>query len=169
MLPLLAALVATSTSPTLLESSVPWWERITVTVDPRGTQQSCRYEASLAPIGIKDCDEETAATVSNGAKGPTGAFSRITYERRFSPGSQLDSGRLSPGDQLLGRQVMFLTFDPAGLIDSCKIVATTGDMSFQYDCDEARKEQFRSQAGNAPLPRQAFMTILAYGHVEQIA
>lgn len=163
-----AALAASAASP-LLESSVPWWERITVTVDDKGKQQSCQYEMSLSSAGAKACDEATAASMGTGARGPSGVFSRVTYERRFSPGGQLDSGRLRPGDELLGRQVMFLTIDADGSIGSCRVVATTGDMAFQYDCDAARKEQFRTHAGSGPGSRQAFMTILAYGHMEQIS
>jgi hypothetical protein len=169
VLALLAAALAASTPSPVLETSVPWWERVTVTVDQEGKQQSCRYEASLSPSGAGACDEEVAASVQAGARGASGRFSKVTFERRFSPGGQLDSGRLQPGDELLGRQVMHLTFDAAGAIVSCRVVAATGDMAFQYDCDEARKEQFRALASADPSARQAFMTVLAYGHTEQIA
>lgn len=168
MLALLVAALAAGSSPPVLESSVPWWEKITVTVDDRGKQQSCLYEISLSPSASKPCDPELAASVKGGASGGPGAFSKVTFERRFSPGSQLDSGRLQPGDTLLGRQVMYLTFNAQGAIDSCRIVATTGEMAFQYNCEEARKEQFKAQAFGSAA-RQAFMTVLAYGHSEQIA
>lgn len=170
MLALFAAALAAATPSPALEASVPWWEKITVTVDDKGKQQSCQYQISLVPSGAKTCDEDMAASVAAGGKeGSVGAFSKLTFERRFSPGSQLDGGQLEPGDKLLGRQVMFLTFDPKGSIESCHVVAKTGDMAFQYDCDAARKEQFRAPAGGDPAPRQAFMTVLAYGHSEQIA
>lgn len=169
MLALFVAALAASTPSPVLESSVPWWERITVTLDDTGKQQSCQYEMSLSSAGAKACDEATAASVEASGQRRSGVYSKVTYERRFSPGSQLDSGRLQPGDELLGRQVMFLTIDAKGLIESCNVVATSGDMAFQYDCDEARKEQFRAQASAGPSARQAFMTILAYGHSEQIA
>jgi hypothetical protein len=148
---------------------VPWWERITVTVDDKGKQQSCQYEMSLSPAGAEECDEATAASVGAGSSSQVGLFSKVTFERRFSPGGQLDSGRLQPGDQLLGRQVMHLTFDAKGSIEACRVVAATGDLAFQYDCDEARKEQFRAHATADPGVRQAFMTVLAYGHMERIA
>ena len=169
MLALLAAALAASAQSPILEASMPWWERITVTVDDKGKQQSCRYQISLLPSGTKTCDEAMAASVAGGSKSGPGAFSKLTFERRFSPGSALDDGKLEPGDRLLGRQVMFLTFDPKGLIESCHVVAKTGDMAFQYDCDEARAEQFRAPAGDYPSPRQAFMTVLAYGHTEHLA
>lgn len=169
MLAFLAAALAASTPSPILESAVPWWEKVTVTVDDKGKQQSCRYEASLSPASAGACDEEMAASVQAGARGASGRFSKVTFERRFSPGGQLDSGRLEPGDELLGRQVMHLTFKSDGAIESCRVVAATGDMAFQYDCDEARKEQFRAQANADPAARQAFMTVLAYGHSEQIA
>lgn len=98
-----------------------------------------------------------------------GSVRAARFERRFSPGRQLDGGTLQPGDTLLGRQVMFLTFNESGSIESCHVVATTGDARPDYDCDEVRKEQFRAQANTGPGARQAFMTILAYGHQELIA
>ena len=169
MLAILAAALAATTPSPILEASMPWWERITVTVDDKGKQQACRYEASLSRAGEKACDERMAASVAPGRQSASGRYSKVTFERRFSPGSQLDSGRLQPGDQLLGRQVMFLTIDTEGSIESCDVVATSGEMAFQYDCDEARKEHFRAQASAGPGARQAFMTVLAYGHSEHIA
>ena len=149
----------------VLESSVPWWEKITVTVDAKGKQQACRYETSLSATGAEACDDAMAASVQADVKGNTGSFSKVTFERRFSPGGKPDSGQLHPGDTLLGRQVMYLTLNADGSIETCKVVAVAGDSAPDYDCDEAKKEQFRAQAG----ARQAFMTILAYGHSEQIA
>lgn len=171
MLALVAAILAASTAPQVLEASVPWWERITVIVDGKGAQQSCTYQSSLSITGARVCDEAMASTVeASSAKGPVGAFSKVTFERRFSPGPKLDSGRLQPGDQLLGRQVMFLTIDADGSIKSCRVLATSGDMRLAYGCEQAKGEQFRAQASlPAGSLRQAFMTILAYGHVEQIA
>lgn len=157
------------TASPVLETSVPWWERITVTVDDKGKQQSCRYQISLLPSGAKACDEAMAASISAVSPNSSGAFSKLTFERRFSPGGQIDGGRLEPGDELLGRQVLFLTIDAKGAVESCHVVAKTGEMQFQYDCDAARKEEFRAPAGTAPGARQAFMTVLAYGHTEQIA
>src|SRR5688572_25539259 len=68
----LAALAASTSSPAL-EISVPWWERVTVTVDDKGKQQSCQYEVSLMPAGAKPCDEELAASLPS-SRGPTGRF-----------------------------------------------------------------------------------------------
>ena len=134
----------------VLDSSVAWWERITVTVDDKGKQHSCHYEASLSGQGVKVCDRAMADSVE--------------------AGSSVDSGQLQPGDTLLVRQVMFLTFDADGAIESCKVVAVSGEAPPTYNCDEAKKEQFRAQASaDAGAARQAFMTILAYGHTEQIA
>jgi hypothetical protein len=155
---------------TILDSASAWWERITVTVDDKGKQHSCRYEASGSGEGAKTCDKDMAASVQAGSSGQAGVFSKVTFERRFSPGGrQLDSGQLQPGDTLLGRQVMFLTFDAAGAIASCRVVETSGDAAPTYDCEEAKKEQFRAQASADQGARQAFMTILAYGHTEEIA
>jgi hypothetical protein len=152
----------------VLDSSRAWWEKITVTVDNQGKQHSCHYEASLSGEGAKACDKDMAASVEAGSSGQAGILSKVTFERRFSPGSRVDSGQLQPGDTLLGRQVMFLTFDANGAVESCRVVATSGDAPPTYNCDEARKEPFRAQTSADASARQAFMTILAYGHTEEI-
>jgi hypothetical protein len=110
-----------------------------------------------------------AASVASRTEGPSGTYSRLTYERRFSPGGRLDAGTLRPGDTLLGRQVLFLTFRDDGAIQSCDVIASSGELQFQYNCDAARKERFRAPASLGATPRQAFMTILAYGHTEYLA
>ncbi len=166
----LAASTQASTETTVLEPAMPWWERITVTFDDKGSQQSCKYQSSLSPSGAETCDDSMAASLkTRGGKGQAGVYSKLTFERRFSPVTP-DSGRLQPGDQLLGRQVMYLTISPEGSIDSCRVVSTSGDMPPEYDCDEVKSEQFRARASaSTAASRQAFMTILAYGHMEQIA
>ena len=171
MLAILAAALAASTSPPVLEPALPWWERITVTFDDKGTQQSCTYKFSLAPGAAEACDQEMASSIKpRGAKSQTGVFSKLTFERRFSPGGKLDSGKLEPGDILLGQQVLFLTIDPEGSIGSCKVLATSGDLRPAYDCDALKSEQFRAQASaSSDGHRQAFMTVMVYGHQEQIA
>ena len=150
---------------------MPWWERISVTVDDKGNQQSCNYQASRLLTGPEACDAEMASTMpAIRAKGGPGLYSKLTFERRFSPGAKLDSGRLQAGDKLLGQQVMHLTFNANGAIASCKVVGTSGEMIPTYDCDEVKAEQFRAAASPvSAAPRQAFMTILVYGHQEQIA
>jgi hypothetical protein len=168
----LAASASVSALDTTLESSLPWWERIAVTVDGKGKQQSCTFQSSLEPTGPKTCEPSVASNMQvAGTGGPQGSYSKITFERRFSPAAQLDSGRLQPGDTLLARQVLFLTIGADGLIDGCKVIATGGDMALAYGCDEARTEQFRAAADQdqSPVARQAFLTILAYRHEEQIA
>lgn len=171
MLALVVAALAAATSAPMLEASVPWWERISVTLDDKGRQQSCTYQSSQSPVGAKACDDAMAASIQpRSSRGPSGLYSKLTFERRFSPGGKLDSGRLQTGDKLLGQQVMFLTFAPDGSIGSCRVVGTSGDMLLAYGCEQAKAEQFRAQA-SAPsgAPHQAFMTILVYGHQEHIA
>jgi len=171
VLAFLAAAVAASTPAPMLEASAPWWERITVTVDDKGTQQSCRYQSSLSPTGAAACDREMASSIeAGGARGGPGVLSKLTFERRFSPGPKLDSGRLQAGDKLLGQQVMFLTIGADGAIESCRVVGTSGDLLPAYGCAEAQAEQFRVQASaRSEAARPAFMTITVYGHTEHIA
>jgi len=169
VLALIAAALAAS-APAPLDASRPWWERITVTVDDKGAEQSCKYESSLSAKGVEVCDDKASGVKERDAQGRSGLYSKLTFERRFSPGGKLDSGRLQPGDKLLARQVLFLTIVADGSVQSCRVVATSGDMLPDYGCEEARAEKFRAQAsGAAEATRQAFMTVLVYGHTEQIA
>lgn len=164
-----AAPEAATAATAALESSIPWWEKVTVTVDDKGEKQ-CRYEASYSGKGQEACDKDLAESIPAGKSGQAGLYSKLTFERRFSPGGiRLDSGRLQPGDTLIGRQVMFLTLGEDGSIASCHVVASSGEAPSDYDCDEVKKEQFKVQASADPGARQAFMTVLAYGHTEQIA
>jgi hypothetical protein len=163
------AVAAPAEETTILETANPWWEKITVTVDDKGEQKNCRYQASYSGKGAEQCDKAMAESLPTSGKSSSGVFSKLTFERRFSPGGTIDGGKLQPGDQLLGRQVIFLTFNAMGAIDSCKVVATAGDNPPTYDCDEVRKEKFSADAGAATGQRQAFMTILAYGHQELVA
>ena len=157
-----------ATESAALESAVPWWEKVTVTVDDKG-EKKCLFEASLSGKGQEACDKDLAESIPAGKSGQAGLYSKLTFERRFSPGAiRLDSGRLQPGDTLIGRQVMFLTLEADGSIASCHVVSTAGESPSDYDCDEVKKEQFKAQASETPGARQAFMTVLAYGHSEQI-
>ena len=85
MLALFAAALAASAPSPILESSVPWWERVTVTVDDKGKQQSCQYQISLSPAGAEVCDEEMAASVGAGAPGLSGPISKVTYRAPVQP------------------------------------------------------------------------------------
>jgi hypothetical protein len=154
---------------TPLESAAPWWERIIVTVDDKGAQHGCRYETSASPTGAEACDAAMAASIKARPQGTSGVFTKLTFERRFSPDGKLDAGKLQPGDTLLGRQVMALTIDPKGSILSCTVVATIGEATPDYNCDVARKEQFKAPAAPTAGARQAFMTVLAYAHTESVA
>ena len=90
---------------------------------------------------------------SGRGKGSHGQFKKVTFERRFSPGAaQLDAGKLQPGDMLLGRQVMFLTIDAKGAIQSCKVVASSGDAPPDYGCDEAEEGTVQGRGTDATAP-----------------
>ena len=159
-----------ATSPAL--STAPWWERVTVTFAGDGKTQSCRYEASKAPAGAKQCQvvgsEALGVQNVSASKGETAT---ITFERRFHPGvAQPEDANLQTGDTLLGRQVMALAIDPGGKVSGCKVVATSGDVTPEYGCEQASTEKFEVNAGQAEsAARQGFMTVLIYGHSEHVA
>lgn len=170
----LAALALASTtaqtSPAL-NSTAPWWERVTVTVTDDGQTQSCRYETSRSADASKDCSvvgSQAAMAKTSSSSADKASVTRITFERRFSPTAGANLSSLQPGETLLGGQVMALAIDGAGAVKGCKVVATSGSVTPQYGCDQAASERFQASAA-APGTRHAgYMTILVYGHSEHV-
>lgn len=164
----LAATAAAATSTDKLVSSAPWWEKVTVTIAGDGKPEACVYESSLAP-DAHSCDVASSAATNHSASASKDEYTRITFERRFTPGDVPAMGDLKPGDTLLGGQVMALAIDPHGAVKNCRIVSASGDMQPDYGCDEATAERFRASVGGAhPAPREGYMTVLVYGHSEHM-
>lgn len=164
----LAALALAATSPQApptLVATAPWWERVTRTLTSDGTEQSCRYESSLGKISSPTC--EVARSDKSGEF--DGQFTKLTYERRFVPGGRPDMGKLQPGDTLLGKQVMMFAISAEGSVEGCKVLVSSGDSLPDYSCNEVRAEKFEASLSSDTEPaRWAFMTILVYGHQEQV-
>jgi len=153
-----------------LSSTAPWWEKVTVTIAGDGKSNSCKYETSISPDASKDCDVVGDAK-SLGAGGPTAKneFTRLTFERRFNPGAMPVDAALQTGDTLLGRQVMSLAIDAAGKVSGCHVVATSGDVTPAYGCDDAKGEHFEASAVRTRTEaRVGDMTVLVYGHEEHV-
>lgn len=177
-LALASATAATAgTSTDILNSKVPWWEKVTVTMTGDGEPQSCSYESSLRGSDPNACDVKSdapAATASPSKSASSGGsksgITRITFERQFLPGlTQPGEASMTPGDTLLARQVLALHIDPAGAVKGCQVVAKSGDMTPEYGCDDAKTERFEANSKAASTQRQGFMTVLVYGHEEHVA
>ena len=173
MLGLAALFLAAATagaSPSLM-STAPWWERVTYTITGDGHQQSCKFESSLGAASAEECNDEKSSTQMRQAAGKSdGSYTKITIERRFSPGAQLEPFQLETGDTLLGAQVLALEIDKSGAVSSCETVATSKDLKPAYDCDLARTERFEASAGRpSQQVRRGLMTIIVYGHEEDLA
>jgi hypothetical protein len=162
---------ATAHSAVTLLPSSPWWEKVTVTISGDGKPQSCRFESSLKPNAAQSCDvvgSDAAQATSPGAKDQ---YTRITFERRFKPGAQPDTGDLQPGETLLGGQVMALAINPRGEVKTCKVVSESGSMRPQYGCAEATTEHFEASAvtpRTAEPQREGYLTVMVYGHSEHV-
>lgn len=160
------------TSPTLVSSS-PWWEKVTVTIAGNGQPQGCRFESSLNPRASQSCDVtggDKASMSSASASSESGSkdqYTRITFERRYSPATQPDLAKLQAGDTLIGGQVLAIAIGPTGEVKGCKIVAESGSMRPQYGCNEASAERFQVSAPRTP-DREAYMAVLVYGHSEHV-
>lgn len=158
----------------VLEARTPWWEKVTVTIAGNGQAQSCRWESSLQPDNAQDCQLAGVKAAAMGTSGRSGSeqVTRITFERRFSPGAAPASGTLQIGDTLIGRQDMALAIDAKGAVKNCRIVSASGAMTPDYGCEEAQAERFQASAATGkardPSARQGTMTILVYGHAEQM-
>jgi len=156
-----------------LVSAAPWWEKVTVTMDGDGKPEACRYETSLSPSATEACDVGTEqAAAASKASESHGEITRITFERRFTPGAAPAETKLQIGDTLLGGQVMALAIDAKGAVKGCRVVAASGAMRPEYNCDDAQAEKFKASytpgAKDAP-DREGYMTILVYGHSEHMA
>lgn len=165
------AAAATTTSSSTLDSTAPWWERVTVTISGDGEAHSCRFESSLKPNNAESCDVTSASSSAPSKLGNGGSkaeFTRVTFERRFTPGAQSEP-QLPVGDTLLGQQVMSLAIGAKGTVEGCEIVATSGDMRPDYGCAEAKAEKFQAGATTGGTEtKQAYMTIIVYGHSEHV-
>ena len=172
MLKLLAlAAAAASTAPsTALQSNAPWWETVTVTIAADGKTQGCEYRTSLIPGATKACDVVgSAGGMSPEAGAAKEQNTKLTFERRFRPALHgIGEDRLPTGDTLLGRQVLALAIDAKGAVAGCRIVAATGDMTPDYGCKEAVAETFDTKAAAAGQKREGYMSILVYGHAENV-
>ncbi|MGZ2412870.1 hypothetical protein ACUXST_002312 [Sphingomonas sp. F9_3S_D5_B_2] len=178
MFDLLAALTLAPVVPAATNAQLPaapWWERITMTMNADGQPQGCSYTSSTAAAS-SDCtaeNTETGATSSgehSASKG--GKLTRITYERRFTPGATpaAADAEVQAGDTLLGREVLALAIDGHGSVRNCKVVARSGDVMVDYGCAEAQAERFQASASRGDaVQRQGYMTVLIYGHDEHVA
>ena len=164
------ATTASATSTDTLVSNSPWWEKVTVTISSDGKPESCRYETSLKPTAAQYCDVASSqAAMVTKASESKGEVTKITFERRFDPGSAPSKPNLQTGDTLLGGQMMSLAIDPRGAVKGCRVVAQSGTMQPAYNCDDAQAERFQASVGGAPREqREGFMTILVYGHSEHM-
>jgi hypothetical protein len=145
---------------------------VTVTIGGDGKPESCRYETSLDPAAGQACDVDSsqAALARRTSSGP-GELTRITFERRFTPGAAPAKANLQTGDTLLGGQIMALAIDAKGAVKNCRIVSQAGAMRPQYGCDDAAAERFQASVSSAGKPgpeREGTMTILVYGHAEHM-
>ena len=167
-----AATLATAATSNVsgLNSHAPWWERVTVTISGDGQPSSCRFETSLQPDAAKACQVQASeAAVASTASGSKDSFTRITFERRFTPDWQPQASTPPTGEKVLGLQVMSLAIGARGTVEGCRIVDASGDMKPSYGCKEASAEKFAASASTEhAAPRQAYMTILVYGHSEHV-
>ena len=172
-LAVLAVAAATTTSTPALDPTAPWWEKVTVTIAGDGNPKACEYTTSRDGGSASPCDvaeTDTASIQQTAAPDTPGQLTKITFERRFVPGqSQPQQADIQAGESLLGGQVMALAIDDAGAVKGCKVVARAGSVTPDYGCDEAAGEKFEASAGDVPAPAQGFMTILVYGHQENVA
>lgn len=164
------ALASASAQPSSsLLSTNSWWERVTVTVNGEGQAQSCLYQTSQQPNRPKTCDVVSSqAAMATGEKGAKDQYTRITFERRFTPGQTPTATDLQPGETFLGGQVMALAINPTGAVNGCRVVATSGSMLPEYGCDEASAERFQSGSRGQAAATEGYMMVLVYAHAEHV-
>ena len=163
----LAAATATSSPDTL--STTHWWEKITITYGDDGSRRSCNYESSRSRGSREACDDDSApmtaakASTSNG-----GVQTTITFERSFTPGAMPNIRNMEPGDALLGGLVMMVAINRDGSVRGCSVVAETGDAKPEYGCDQVRAERFQASLRGEQDSQLGTLTVLVYGHEEEV-
>ena len=164
------AAAASTSTPQALSSTNPWWEKITVTMVGDGDPQSCTYESNMSAVPTDGCEVVgEGAGITKASASPPDEWTRITFERRFIPGdAQPQPSEMDPGDTLLGGQIMALAIDGGGKVNGCKVIAKSGDVTPDYGCTEASAEKFEPTASSSDS-RVGFMTIMVYGHSENVA
>ena len=136
-----------------------------------GHAQSCRYESSLQPTAKQDCSVTSGTAAQATHAGAKDQFTRITFERRFTPGAKPDLDKLQPGETMLGGRLMSLAINANGAVENCEVVATSGSVAPEYGCADLKAERFEASAGgtSASVPaRSGYMSIIVYGHSEHI-
>jgi hypothetical protein len=161
------AAASAATTPALMSNS-PWWEKVTVTYGDDGSHRECNYESSLALEGEGACDEVSGSAVKV-TKSAAGVQTKITFERRFTPGAMPASKALEPGDTFIGGLMMMVAFDRSGAVRGCSVLAETGEARPDYGCDQVRAERFQASVGGASKDSQlGVLTVLVYGHEEEV-
>ena len=158
------------TTPTLT-SNTPWWEKITVTYDGNGSHRACNYETSLAYAQTEEaCDMHSKpAEAAKAAASNAGVQTKITFERRFTPGTPPELDALQPGDTLIGGLMMLVAIGEDGAVRACSVIAESGDDKPSYGCEQVRAERFQASIGSKPKDsRVGFLTVLVYGHEEEV-
>ena len=167
----LALASVSAQSPATLNPTAAWWERVTVLVADDGHAQSCRYESSLQPNGGKECTVDSSQAAAAKSAGAKDQFTRLTFERRFTPGAKPEIEQLQPGEKLLGGRLMALAIDAKGAVKNCEVVATSGSVTPEYGCSDLAAERFEASVGGvhaSAAPREAYMSIVVYGHSEHV-
>jgi hypothetical protein len=170
VLGLAALILAAAANPTpALASTAPWWEKFTFTFSGDGAQQSCRYQTSMpTPAAAQACeaDDDSSSPPRHEASAVNGTYTKITIERRYTPGLEPEPVKLETGDTLLGGQIMALAIDGNGAVKSCEVVGRSGEVQTPYGCENAKGERFQALSSRLPQLRHGYITVLVYGHDE---
>ena len=128
----------------------------------------------ISPDSIRarrsECDATSSpAKATKASMSNAGVQTKITFERRFTPGAMPASKSLEPGDTLIGGLMMMVAFDQNGAVRGCSVLAETGEARPDYGCDEVRAERFQASVGGASQNSQlGVLTVLVYGHEEEV-
>jgi hypothetical protein len=171
VLSIAALALAAATAPTSADtlSTNPWWEKITITYGDDGSHRACDYQTSRSFGSPEACDSETTpVTAAKASISNAGVQTKITFERSFTPGAMPNLRDMAPGDKLIGGLVMMVAIDRNGSVQGCSVVAETGDEKPEYGCEQVRAEKFQASLGGAQDSQLGTLTVLVYGHKEEV-
>ena len=91
-----ATQAAIPTSSSTLNAMAPWWEKVTITIAGDGKPHGCRFESSSGEESAQDCEVVGSKAGTGESAGSKDQYTRITFERRFSPDARATCWKSGP-------------------------------------------------------------------------
>jgi TonB family protein len=150
----------------------PWWARSIVTF-AEGKAPVCRMETEGAAQKLtKQPDCPLEGSQPEGATPTATSLVELISEKGLSIG-EIHKAGIAPTDRLIGKQVVEIGVDGAGVLSGCKLIERTGELPEdvpENQCSTMSKLFIpRKNASGAPMPFKAYLISVIYLRIEKVA